>query len=441
MNINYDLLEKTVLLFWDENQNFNKTVTQQKIGKDLFKEVALIENLDSFIYELSKFTDLNQKFLFLIHLFHNEENKGYDNFKSSKIHKNYPNLRPYLISSVPKRTIYENEMNQPLDVYSYDGFHEKIGTTFIPQTKEEIISKLTPQTSIKPPNKLTTMYDQIDYAIITALYDDEFEEIDKLFDWIDFKETQTINFKIGQLKGNSSINVVASVQNETGMVDASILATIMIETYKPKYLLMPGVCGGISDLSPGSIIIASGIFTFQKGKISDVKDKNGQKIHKYYDISKNPIDLHQIFDENQNLLKIHIEKFESENDLIKIDPLVKSKIQPHVKSIKEKINEPYKTGLPIDIIFEKLACSTMVINKEDYFNENIKPLDRKTAGVEMESYGIARACQFANDGKTKFVIFKAVMDNMKNKTDGAKSLAAFTSAQFLKHLLSDNILQ
>jgi nucleoside phosphorylase len=82
----------------------------------------------------------------------------------------------------------------------------------------------------------------------------------------------------------------------------------------------------------------------------------------------------------------------------------------------------------------------MVINKEGYFENRIKTINRKTAAVEMESYGVARACDFANDGQTIPIIFKSVMDNTHKKEDKAKRFAAYTSAQLLKQLFDKGII-
>src|SRR5690606_17219509 len=98
-------------------------------------------------------------------------------------------------------------------------------------------------------------------------------------------------------------------------------------------------------------------------------------------------------------------------------------------------------GTSINIHFEPMACSTMVINKDGFFEDHIKYVDRQTVAVEMESYGVARACQFGNEGKTNWIIFKSVMDNMTQKDDRAKRFAANTSALFLKHLIYDGVLQ
>jgi len=49
-----------------------------------------------------------------------------------------------------------------------------------------------------------------------------------------------------------------------------------------------------------------------------------------------------------------------------------------------------------------MACSTAVINKKDELENIALEKDRKTVALEMESYGIARACKITNNGNTKY---------------------------------------
>jgi len=242
------------------------------------------------------------------------------------------------------------------------------------------------------------------------------------------------------MKDKPEIKVVAAIQPKTGMVDAAIVATQIIELFKPKFLLMSGVCGGKKNLKFGDVVLASKVFTFQKGKISDFLDEKGNLI-KLFDKKGKEINITQICDKYGNKVELQIENFEVEQESIDIDSLVKDDIDDYLKSIEEKINEPYKLEeQKIEIHFEPMACSTMVINKDGYFEDKIKAIERKTVAVEMESFGVARACQIANNGETKCIIFKSVMDNMTKKDDKAKKIAAYTSAQFLKYLIIDNVL-
>ena len=58
----------------------------------------------------------------------------------------------------------------------------------------------------------------------------------------------------------------------------------------------------------------------------------------------------------------------------------------------------------------------------------------------MESYGIARACELVNDGKSIPIIVKSVMDNTQDKDDNAKTYAAWTSAKFLEYVITNDLL-
>jgi nucleoside phosphorylase len=100
--------------------------------------------------------------------------------------------------------------------------------------------------------------------------------------------------------------------------------------------------------------------------------------------------------------------------------------------------------LEVSAYMAPIACSTMVINRRGYFEDTIRTVNRQTAAVEIESYGVARVCQSANGGATVPIIFKSVMDHTAKKTDFAdgikfKKFAAHTSALFLKHLLEEVI--
>jgi hypothetical protein len=173
-----------------------------------------------------------------------------------------------------------------------------------------------------------------------------------------------------------------------------------------------------------------------------LKDNENNKIQ-LFDNDNKLVDTYALYDADHKLVRIGIEKFEVEHDDVPtLDSVIKDKLHPRLKSITDKLNAPYRGREEemIKIEVEAMACSTMVIDRAGYFEENIKIHDRKILAVEMESYGIARACKFANGGKTKWVIMKAVMDNMTQKSDGYKSKAAYTSANFLKIILEEDYL-
>ncbi|KKX48148.1 hypothetical protein [Sphingobacterium sp. IITKGP-BTPF85] len=436
----FQILEETILLFWDNAINFNDPTTQQKIGIQLYKDVILIDSLDKMNSVMSGDYAEDQKFLFFIHLDHSTENKGWDSFKVSKILQYYPDLSYFLVSSTPKSKIYSTG-NESLDVFTYDSIHIDVDKRFQRQTINMIKGI---QCNIIKQSIKKEEFPVVDYAILVALWDDEYEEVLKAFDHIEKIKTGTKSYDILAVKGQPGKRIVATSCTSTGMVDASIFATQMLELFKPKIIFMTGVCGGIPDLPFGSIIVADKIFTFQKGKISDLRTKEKEEVQ-LYDTLKNPVDLDHLYDQNNDQVRLSLEKFTIEHDdMPTLDPEILDDIRSNKKKILEKINNVLEdfpiSHSKIKIEINALACSTMVIDKEGYFEENIKAINRKVVGVEMESYAVARACKFANSGKTKWLVIKSVMDNTTIKEDKYKKLAAFTSAQFLKYLLEDNVM-
>jgi len=419
------------ILFWDNQTNFKLRDTQIGLGlRDgvslKYKKVYQFNSESEFDKIIDELGD-NDLFLILVHVDRGNKDIGAKEFKLIIEDGRFvPEDKRKLISK-----------GGSTGVYDYDGISSGIQTNrIIPYTKKQLFSYAE---SDKDEDKFK--YPQIDYAILTALYENEYEAIEKLivFDSQIFKTGTTI-YRSGKLK-NTDIKVITCFATKTGMVEASIIATEMIHMFKPKYIFMPGVCGGADDTRFGSVIIAEKVFIFQKGKMSDLKeqtDKGSQKIKIFH--NKKEIDKNKVTDHAGNKINLIIENFEAELETIDTDTELVTLIKPELKKIENKINEPYAEHEKITVQLEPMACSMMVINKEDYFEETILPIERKTKAVEMESYGIARASKLANGGKTKSLIFKSVMDKTKLKDDNYKKKAAYTSAQFLKHLLESNVL-
>lgn len=171
--LNYSLLDEIILLFWDDSNNYKKENTQLKIGGQLFQEFHLVENLESFNSILDK-NNSTQKYLFLIHLHHNQDNKGLHTFRNEKIKKYYPDLKYYLISSAPKKKIYTQPESEQMDVFSYDDYHNKIGDMLIPQTRYEMTGdniKNDSSVSIIKKNGIFLSHSSKDYELVKNFND------------------------------------------------------------------------------------------------------------------------------------------------------------------------------------------------------------------------------------------------------------------------------
>ena len=421
--------ENVTLFVFDEEDNFERSKKWIATEKVTIKKMIWIDNLKSFEDNLTSLG--NDEYIALaVHVFGTSEDLiGIKRFITSQIGKRYPKLEPMYITDklVDKNKIdqlcFDYKFPKIKYIYKYHEVLSNISEDINTYTKKHILS--------------TSKSVQFDYAIITALYKNEFEEVYKLYkEEPKIINTGTQTYYYGKIENKE---VVACYTSKTGMVDAAVIATEMISLFKPKYILMPGVCGGSESTNFGDIIVANKVFLLQKGKVSDIKDKKGKSVRFMYGDTE--FDKNKITAIPDVKFDIAIEKFDKESNVIDIDDGLQQLIEPKIESIKSKINNPYKVeSEQIDIHFEPVACSIMVVNKEDYFDDFILSVDRKTKAVEMESYGVARASKITNGGKTKFLIFKSVMDKTRMKNDAYKAKAAYTSAQFLKYLLELNII-
>lgn len=452
---------KINLFVFDTRENFEKS--RRSIGQEgvNFMRIICVEDFAQFESELNSLKDDALAFL-VVHVFYTQQIAGIKRFISSNIPDKYPHLDFMYISDGIPKDINHEMLDAEIDYKRIYKYHQVLTTlrsdNIKVYTKHELVNFCENGSNLQDNSKLIILeqYPKINYAIITALYKDEFEQLEKVFD---FPEEEIINinnkeFYVGYLKSNRLKKVIAAVQNNTGMVDAAIISTQLIELFKPSYLLMSGVCGGLPDQEFGDIIVAKQIFSFQKGKINDIyKPQIGvEQSSAFLDRYGQPLDLEQVYDMDGKQVTVSIERFDRELDAVgQLHTALEDKINRKLEDIKKLINAAYqehnffKNPKKIDIVIAPMACSTMVINKEGYFDANIKTIDRKTAAVEMESYGVAKACRFANNGGTIPIIFKSVMDRTERKNDVVdgfdnKKFAAYTSAQFMKQLLELNII-
>ncbi len=243
------------------------------------------------------------------------------------------------------------------------------------------------------------------YAIITALEDDEMEKVLPFIDKISEVDNTNHFIEIGVLKENPNKKIIYASQHNTGMVDASILASELILRFKPKFLIMVGVLGGKPiDTSIGDVVIATKVFEIDKGKINDTGFKKEASMTTLT---------------NKEIKKINRSK---------------KQIESHLNSIDETRNTNIK------IHFGPIACVNQVIDVEGFFEEQIESIDRKTIALEMESFAVVRATELLNSGRTTPIIIKSVMDNTQSKTDNAKPYASWTSAKTLEFILTKGII-
>jgi nucleoside phosphorylase len=446
------------LFVFDTKANFENS--KQFLGEEdtSFKRIICVDSMTEFKQKFDNLSDEEHVFL-VVHVFYTDGISGLKKFKASRIDKTYPGLNLMFISDGDDSKIRKEMIDAKIpdqEIYKYHEVQSQLEEELHKSLTKKDILKLSTQDIAAVKTVQTKETPHFDYAVVTALYDEEFEELKLIFDFptSEIIKTKKKLYQVGYLKGNKDKKIIAAFQNATGMVDAAVIATQMIEFFTPKYIIMTGVCGGAPDKNLGDIIIASQIYALQKGKLSDIfhldEHNKKQKID-LFDKIGNKLDLSKIYDNDGHHVIIGVEKFERDIDaLIELDSATSDTLKMSLKNIVTSINNTIKEDnffhdKVVKASIEPMACSTMVINKEGYFEQNIKSIIRGTAAVEMESYGVARASQFANDGLTIPIIFKSVMDNTSKKEDivdgiNYKKFAAYTSALFLRFLLESNAI-
>jgi nucleoside phosphorylase len=402
---------KINLIVFDENDNFEKA--KEGLGYEGYtiKKFYCIQSLPQFD-EILEEKLKNDEYIFLVvHVFGKTDNlKGISKFKASGILDKYPNIEYMFISEGNTQIdIKQSMVINGYDVKNVHKYHKvrdelKADNYKAIRIKDLLNSNSKLEMEEKNSNEVRN-YPQCDYAIITALEEDEMEKVLPFIVREGEIENKKHLIEYGHFKGKETKKIAYASQLSTGMIDASILATELIIRFKPKYLIMTGVLGGKPENSKiGDVVVANKVYTIDKGKITKLGFK--QEI------------------EGSNTDGSTITKF-------------KRKKQNIIDFIRDE-DSIYNRN--VNVHFGSIACVRQVIDVEGYFEDKISLIDRKAIALEMESYGVARACELINDGKTTPLIIKSVMDNTQDKTDGAKPYAAWSSAMFVKYILENDLI-
>ncbi|MBW8359583.1 MAG: hypothetical protein K0M63_07260 [Weeksellaceae bacterium] len=397
-----------VLLVWDEEEHFLNNINN--LGKDSFKKITRIDSRESFEHELGL---LNNNFYIhlVVHIFYSDI-RGIQQFISSGIREKYPLLETKFISDgtlqVVKSDVVNKEFSEQEEQYinmNLQKYHKVRSSIENGELNLYTIHEHLENGSQVSEDNFQEDNLQVDYIIITALEQDEMEKVLPLIEKIKKIPNDKHLIELGFFKSKPEKSVIYASQLTTGMIDASILATELIVRFDPKFVIMTGVMGGKpDDTNLGDVVISTKVFTIDKGKVTD-------------------------------------DEFRKEIEATSTTSSFTTEITRHRREIIAFISDSDPIhNIRVQLHFEPIACVRSVIDNEGFFVENISTVDRKAIGLEMESYGIARACEIVNGGRTIPMIIKSVMDNTQDKTDGAKQTAAWTSAKVLEYIIANDII-
>lgn len=252
-----------------------------------------------------------------------------------------------------------------------------------------------------------------DVAVITAVAI-ETQAVKREFGtWTPFNipNDPTIYYKTILRHNEKEISIVSAEQSNMGMVEASILSTKIIMNFHPQYLIMPGIAAGIRKNHYGDIMFPNAVYDYSSGKFSSNED---DKI-----------------------------EFEPDPKFCTLSQDIIEKSKQNFSEILDKIKGNFTGEKPSDslslIADGPLACGSAVIANKLVVDGMVKTHVRKVIGLDMESYGVFRACEIL-DSNCKPICIKSICDFAdKGKNDQYQSYAAYTSAAFTKYFIENQL--
>lgn len=252
-------------------------------------------------------------------------------------------------------------------------------------------------------------------GIVCALEVPELESVIKAFGgqnaWKEVGETRYahlyreafITTKLGK-----RLRVVATTSTSMGLTAAAIVTTQLILQFRPRIIIMVGIAAGTRSGNKqfGDVLVADPSVDYNSGKV---------------------------------VLSDGIRAFQPDPYPIGLHPRLRTVLQKYRgdHAVFTTIRNRWKESLPKALNrlhIGPLGAADQVIDDVTRIEE-IQKNWRKLIGVEMETYGVYRACYESPDPKPRFVSFKAVCDFAAEKTDSWQSYAAFIAAEFAAEFL------
>ena len=115
---------------------------------------------------------------------------------------------------------------------------------------------------------------ETDLCIVTALAAPEMRAVERIWSWEAAEPVDDVTFiRKGQFEAKGkTYSVAAAFAPRMGMVASALMSAKLISHLKPRFLVMAGICAGVSGKSDlGDIIVADPNWDWQSGK--RVRDK------------------------------------------------------------------------------------------------------------------------------------------------------------------------
>lgn len=324
--------------------------------------------------------------------------------------------QPHRPSTIIVLTEYEDSVSEYNETFSESIFKISKYDGFTDTWQDPMLQSLEHATAIKE-NNTSREYDY-DIGIICAL-DKEFRHILSLdFEWTTLRlkhDLSTLYYSAIADIGGRPVKLVCSTPNHMGITDSTIASMKMIENFKPRYMFMTGIMGGIkSKVAIGDIVVADPCYSHESGKYVQNSDGGTDFL---------PTSTHVLASNNLKSLLHEIS---------------------HHEKVLSTIHENYESKKPHkfpNIHFGPVSSGNAVIADTSVL-AGIKKNERNLLGVDMEIYGLYKSSFLSSYPKPDFIAFKGVTDYADDdKSDDFQDYCAHVSTKLLEILIKNFLIK
>lgn len=248
-----------------------------------------------------------------------------------------------------------------------------------------------------------------DIAIICALPNPELTEVRKLpFNWHEHNVPgDSTLYYLGEF---NSKRIVCAASYEMGMSAAAILGTKVIMKFRPQYLIMTGIAGGVdkSKYHFGDVIVADPCFDYGSGKRVSIDGKSEFKPD-YRQMRLN------------DSVNATIQKIAAQKEIL--------------SAIKNSC-EYQKPDSELQVSIAPFGSGAAVVTDLNVIDE-VANHNRKFTAFDMEAYGVMLAGYISDEPKPIAVVMKAISDFGDGKDDRYQKYASYTSAKVCEALVKE----
>jgi nucleoside phosphorylase/CheY-like chemotaxis protein len=250
-----------------------------------------------------------------------------------------------------------------------------------------------------------------DLCVITALAEPEFRAVLNLpWNW---RETDPIDSCTIPVEGRidlsgKSLSVIAATPNRAGMTASTVLASKLLQVFRPRVLALTGICAGVrGKTNIGDVVLGSPAWDWQRGKVESRNGKNRVLIEPIQIPVPNYVD---------------VEFHRVAKDMTAIGEISKGWMAELPQT-------------PLKLRLGPIATGGLVIATAGGM-EVIRGQHRNLMAVDMETFGVYGAATLGPDPRPTYLSVKGVSDfGDDEKDDRWQPYAAYASARALAALV------